>query len=598
MAEGRSTTRRHGRFRLRRRWRRRIIRVAALLVVVVLAVFAYHATRTALALYRARADAATLKDEVARGEVEGAKLTLSGIAQRSRVAHEQTRGPLWSASTHVPWVGGDLAAVQVLSRSLDAATHASLPTALRVYSQVQGAPLRSSNGQFDLRAIAALAPPLRSLATSLEAPRSAVDAIDAASLHVHVLQRAVVQAQSTLDSLSSMTASGAQAATVLPAMLGGSGPRTYALVVQNNAEMRATGGLPGSIVTLTADQGRLSLGPQHSTTDFHSFAQPVVPLTSAERTLFGTTIATDLRDANITPDFPRSGTFISTMYDRLFHEHVDGVVSVDPVALTGLLRATGPVDLGSAQVTADNVVSVLLNRTYQTLPTDAQQNAFFALAAHRIFGVLSRGQANQTVLIRGLISAVDQRHLLVWSRHPAEQAVLTGHEISGGLPSGTGRAPQVGYYLNDGTARKIEFYLSTRSSVTSVRCSSQGTQQIQASMTLTSSVPAKYLQLSPAIIGYGQFAPRGSMRIIARIYGPAGGAITRVTANGNPVTFQTIDQSGRPVASLDLILGQGQSISITSEFSSGPGQSADPHLEWTPGAQPGPSSRTAMTSCH
>ena len=42
---------------------------------------------------------------------------------------------------------------------------------------------------------------------------------------------------------------------------------------------------------------------------------------------------------------------------------VDGVISFDPVALSYLLKATGPVKIGNGEtITSDNAVSYLLHR--------------------------------------------------------------------------------------------------------------------------------------------------------------------------------------------------------------------------------------------
>ena len=44
-------------------------------------------------------------------------------------------------------------------------------------------------------------------------------------------------------------------------MAGADGPRDYLLVFQNNAEIRATGGLPGSWARLHAEDGKLEHRP-------------------------------------------------------------------------------------------------------------------------------------------------------------------------------------------------------------------------------------------------------------------------------------------------------------------------------------------------
>ncbi len=53
-----------------------------------------------------------------------------------------------------------------------------------------------------------------------------------------------------LAKVSLTTATAARAVRLLPPMLGADGPREYLLLVQNNAEQRATGGIPGSVVQL------------------------------------------------------------------------------------------------------------------------------------------------------------------------------------------------------------------------------------------------------------------------------------------------------------------------------------------------------------
>ena len=53
----------------------------------------------------------------------------------------------------------------------------------------------------------------------------------------------------------------ADAAKLAPDIFGGNGPRRYLLVVQNNAESRGTGGFIGSYAIITAENGKLSVGP-------------------------------------------------------------------------------------------------------------------------------------------------------------------------------------------------------------------------------------------------------------------------------------------------------------------------------------------------
>ena len=68
--------------------------------------------------------------------------------------------------------------------------------------------------------------------------------------------------------LAATARGGATVTRLVPPMLGQDGPRQYLLVVQNNAEIRSTGGLPGSLQILRADNGKLTLAEQRSVDDF------------------------------------------------------------------------------------------------------------------------------------------------------------------------------------------------------------------------------------------------------------------------------------------------------------------------------------------
>src|SRR6476661_1973796 len=163
-------------------------------------------------------------------------------------------------------------------------------------------------------------------------------------------------------------------------------PRHYLLEVQSNAEGCSTGGLAGSFIMLNVDHGKVSLGAQRAVDDFPVLTQPVLPLTAEERALYGDNLGENIRDTNLTPDFPRAAELIDALQKRAFGTSIDGVISVDPVVLSAVLRATGPVKVGEDTFTARNVVPRLLNRVYKDLGTRAEQDAYFDRAARGIFG--------------------------------------------------------------------------------------------------------------------------------------------------------------------------------------------------------------------
>ncbi|HEY6932650.1 MAG TPA: DUF4012 domain-containing protein, partial [Marmoricola sp.] len=349
------------------------------------------------------------------------------------------------------------------------------------------------------------------------------------------------------------------------------------------------------------DHGRIRMLRQGADTDMPPLRHPIVPLPAGVKGLYGDDLGTDFRDMNFEPDFPDVARMAAALLRHDHHVRVDGVLAVDPVALAHVLDGTGPVHVAFAgrrtTLTGANVVDVLLNRVYRTIPDGDLQNAFFEAAARAVFRGVTHGGGDARALTRGLATAAGRGRILVWSRHPSEQRALQGTPVSGALPDGSDGAPQVGVYLDDATATKMEYYLRLRSQVQATGCTASGVQQLRSRVVLASAAPPDAARLSPYVTGPGTWAPRGSMRVNAWIYGPTHGEITGIRVDGRPVTVTADRDRGRQVTGVQVLLRPGQHVVVTSRMRSGPHQTADPVLSSTPTAQEQPNRVSAPSSC-
>ena len=130
----------------------------------------------------------------------------------------------------------------------------------------------------------------------------------------------------------------------MPSMLGGDEPRTYLVLNQNTAEQRVLGGIPGSILLVRAERGRVTLVDSYTAADVGYFDRPVLPLTPAEKTLHGATLGQYVANVTDVPNFPRSARLAQAMWKKRHGTEVDGVLATDPYALQLILRAIGPVE--------------------------------------------------------------------------------------------------------------------------------------------------------------------------------------------------------------------------------------------------------------
>jgi hypothetical protein len=568
-----------------------------LLLLVVLATFTWQALTASRALLDARKSGEQVQQEIAGGDFDAANRALHDLRHQTGRAEGATDGVLWDLGRHLPFVGRNIAAVQTVSRVLDTATRVNAPIALQLSRAVDEGRLRPRGGRIDLAEVERLTPEVRRAADSIDRAAGDLAGTRADDL-IFPLNDLVGDLQAQVERARSAAHSSALAFELLPGMLGKNGPRSYLLMIQNPAELRSTGGLPGSLAILHADRGKLTMGWQGSPADLGVFTAPVAKLRGDTANQYGPTPATDLRDSNLTPDYPEAARIAKAMVEKAQGVEIDGVVSVDPLALAEMMRGTGPVPVARGVVlNTGNVVPVLLNQTYQALGTQEEQNRFFETAARKIFDSVMTGQGNQQQAIRGLATAGGQHRILVWSAHADEQAVIEPTAVSGALV-GKGRThPQVGMYLNDSTAGKMDYYLQYRSNAAAVDCRQRGAQDIRATLALTSTMPADFSSLSPFILGRGGFAAQGTIAFNLRVYAPYGGEITAVTVDGRTRSVTSDKHHGRQVALLPLALQPGQTTTVTADIRTAEGQPGDGVLSFTPGMVPAPNGVRISSAC-
>jgi hypothetical protein len=577
--------------------RRRVVGIVVLLLLVAIGTFTWQAVVASRALLDSRSTGELVQKRIREGDFDGAARALRDLRAHTHKAKDSTDGVLWDLGRHVPFVGRNVGAVQTVSEVLDTATRENAPIALELSKAVDEGRFRPKDQRIDLTEVAKLAPAVRRAADSIDraaedlAGTRAEDLLFPFNDLVGDLQDQIVRAR------SAATAS-AHAFELLPDMLGEEQPRKYLLVIQNPAELRSTGGLPGSLAILDADDGKVTMGWQGSATDVNGFASPVVELAKDTEQQYGPSPAYDARDSNFTPDFPEAAQILKAMVEAKRHVKLDGVVSVDPVALSALMRGTGPVTVTSGvTLNAANVVAALLNQTYQVFDKPKDQDDFFEKAARKIFDSVMSGKGDQQQAIRGLAAAGGQHRVLVWSAHDDEQAQIADTAVAGSLaPPGDDR-PQIGMYINDSTAGKMDYYLQYRSTAAAVDCRKGGSQDIRATLALTSTMPADFRSLSIWILGSGQYAAQGQIAFNLRIYAPAGGEVTGLTVDGVPHSVTADTHDGRQVALLPVTLNPGQKVTVSADIRTARGQSGDGVLSFTPGMVPAPNGVSITSAC-
>lgn len=554
-----------------------LISLAALAVIVVASV-AWVGIRAWLAkgeLEAAIPLAGTVQSQLASGDTAGAAASAKTLQAHAAEAASLTGDVVWRAMEIVPFAGPNLTAFREAAAVTDSvASDAIWPLA----NDVAGFGIESFqpvDGRIDLAPITSVQQSVQLASNTLRLAATRAHAIDTTST-LQPITDAVTKLTSSVDDADRLIAGIDNAVQLLPRMLGADGPRNYLLVFQNPAEARAGGGITSALALVSTDAGAVSLSRQESAGNFPVFDPPAVQLSDEIRGLYTDRPAMYVQNTTLIPEFSLSGQIASSMWTSQFGGTVDGVMSFDPVALSYLLAATGPVTLPTGEdLTSENAVPFLLSDVYAKYPDPAVQDAVFAAAAKAVFDRISSGGMDSKALLSALVTAGNEGRLHLWSSHEEDQQILAGTTLAGGLPAVTEDSTGIGVYFNDATGAKMDYYLDTAVSTAAEVCRADGRPAIRVSVTLTNTLAPDAVGGLPAYVtGDGAFGVTpGNISTLAYVYGPASvGTLTDSTV----ITALDPGAEGAPsrssydgdhiVAVFPVDLAPGESRTVTVDF--------------------------------
>jgi hypothetical protein len=493
---------------------------------------------------------------------------LGSLAADAADARDLTSDPVWATAERLPWIGPQLSAFHTIASSADELFSESV---LPLAAAANGMSMRSLEpvgGQIDTGVLERLVEPARAASERATAAAEAAKNIDRTPL-LGVVSSAVERATKQFVGVAGAIDGLSRTSQLLPEMLGKDGPRNYLLLVQNNAEWRSLGGITGTAILVHTDKGAIKLVDTRSATSLvRDLADPIVSLSEEVTQIYGTKPARYFHNLTQIPDFTTDGPIAREMYRSRTGIDVDGVIAVDPVVLSYVLKSIGPVTLPTGDSLTDaNAVQLLLNEVYLRYPDPATQDAVFASAAGSIFQGIIDGRGSTEGLISALARASEERRLFIWSADAAEQAVVDGTTIAGRLPETDTRTARFGVFLNDGTGSKMSYYVQPRVVLTSASCSpvkSTGEREFTLRVTLSNNAPADAASsLPPYITGEGTYGtPPGDANVVSNVYLPDGFAfVSAATDDGS--TYERNRYEGRDVLTFGTNLAPGASVGFS-----------------------------------
>ena len=381
---------------------------------------------------------------------------------------------------------------------------------------------------------------------------------------------------------------------MIKTMLGAEEDRLYVMAVQSPAELRASGGFPGSIGTVRIQDGVLTLGEFRSVTYmFVGHTPEGIQITQEEYQLFYhlSGIQTP-RDSDLCPDFERVGHIWALAYEEKHQEPVAGVISMTPHIVERLLAAMGAeIQLSDGLVIdGSNAMKVLQHDVYykyfsKDSPSGGHtiSDEIFAEAAEKTMKALMENMS-LTDLLEYLTVAEESfqdRTLMLWMKDEAEQAFVVEKGWSGGLNRDP-ENPQAGVYYNCVLASKMGWYAMMETCIGERTRNEDGSYTYPVTVVFHNNATAEELKNAKPYISGGL---GGCIRSVAYFFAPAGGTVSDfVASNGQNIRLTTYD--GMELGFMDqFLLDPDTPITVTYLVTTAPGVETPLTFSQTPTAQ-------------
>lgn len=238
------------------------------------------------------------------------------------------------------------------------------------------------------------------------------------------------QLESFLDSLQEKRkslASFQQLQPLIPELIGIQGKRTYVVLLQNNQELRPTGGFIQAVAFVTVDQGAIIDTQVMSVYELEkSLAVEVEPPADLKKYLGEERLF--LHDANWNPDFPSSAERITWFLERVQNRSVDGVISLNLLAVEDIIQATRPLEMSAFNevITNKNLAErAEFHSEVQLVDTTTQPDYSAELLRQLLLNLTQLDGDQPGQLASAIRHNFDQEHIQIYARNSGLQASLT-----------------------------------------------------------------------------------------------------------------------------------------------------------------------------
>jgi hypothetical protein len=511
-------------------------------------------------LAQARQSAQLAKDALVKGQTADATRWADDAHSQAQAAQAAAHSVPWNIVAAVPWLGSPFKSGQQMTDVvLDLTTEVLQPTA-RIGVSIS--PDRMlDNGRVDIQLLRNEEPQLSKISADAARLDAAAKAISEPAFVSRIRDaRSALQRQTS--EIAKVLENTALTARLAPSMMGADGPRTYFMGFQTNAEARGTGGLLGGFGILRFDNGTATVDTLAADTELKD-ASASLDLGPEYADVYGfTNPFTDFRNSNLSSHFPYAAQIWQSMWAQRSGMTVDGVIAIDPVALSYILGAVGPVTIPDGEViTKDNVVELTESTAYRRFPTDqTARKQYLQDIATQVVKRMTGPVESPRQLLDALGKGISERRIAVWSSSPADQKLLEETPLAHVIPDDS--APYAEVVINNLGGNKLDYYLRRHIEYTADGCAGDTRKSIVV-VQIMSIAPDK--SLPDYVSGLAGIAPQmpiqapsGTMLTSVRLLATKNAKLLSVLSDGQKVPAFTNTERGHPSFEVQVAIPPGK----------------------------------------
>ncbi len=221
-------------------------------------------------------------------------------------------------------------------------------------------------------------------------------------------------------------------ARIIPKIAGYPQPQTYLFLLENNTELRPTGGFIGTYGILKVKDGEIV---SFATDNIYNLDVPAESFLDIEPpeplNKYLKSASWFLRDSNWSPHFPEAAEKALWFYqqERGPEKNIDGVIAVTPSFIESLIELTGDLSVQGITFTKENFVDTLqyqVEQGYyrQGLSDSERKEIIGQLSSVLLERLLALPQSKWDDFWTTFTNDIERKQILIYSRDPDAQATV------------------------------------------------------------------------------------------------------------------------------------------------------------------------------